>query len=137
VPLEILVRVQALSQPAAPGIPMGRRTIGPTSSRLGEGLAGRDFLVPSRSSDSCGGPCACTLTQSPAGVRCFLCHMVRLASGSCGYCVKKQCGLVGSGFRGRTGFDLHLSRVRTGVAVMRQDCNYQLDTTKLGRLKKY
>ena len=29
--------------------------------------------------------------------------------------------------------NLRLSRVRTGVAVMRQDCNYQLDTTKLGR----
>ena len=32
--------------------------------------------------------------------------------------------------------DLRLSRVHTGVAAMRQDCNYcQLDTTKLGRKK--
>ena len=45
-----------LSQPAATGRPMGRRTIGPVSSGLGEGLAGRDVLVPSRTSDSCGGP---------------------------------------------------------------------------------
>jgi hypothetical protein len=29
--------------------------------------------------------------------------------------------------------DLHLFRVRTGVAATRQDCNYQLDNTKLGR----
>uniref|UniRef100_A0A8C7UMZ1 Syntaxin binding protein 6 (amisyn) n=1 Tax=Oncorhynchus mykiss TaxID=8022 RepID=A0A8C7UMZ1_ONCMY len=35
--------------------PMGLRTIGPGSSGLGEGLAGRD-VVPSRTSDSCGGP---------------------------------------------------------------------------------
>jgi hypothetical protein len=31
--------------------------------------------------------------------------------------------------------DFRLSRVRTGVAVMGQDCNYQLDTTKLGAKK--
>ena len=29
--------------------------------------------------------------------------------------------------------DLCLSRVRTGVAAMGQDCNYELDITKLGR----
>jgi hypothetical protein len=32
--------------------------------------------------------------------------------------------------------DLHLSRVRTGVAAMGQGCNYQLDTTELGRKRK-
>jgi hypothetical protein len=37
-----------------PGDPWGCCTIGPVS--LGEGLAGRDVLVPSRTSDSCGGP---------------------------------------------------------------------------------
>ena len=74
VPLVILVRVQALSQLATSGRPMGRRTIGPASSGLGEGLAGRDVHVPLRSSDSCGGPGVCTLTRSP-GVRCFLRHV--------------------------------------------------------------
>ena len=73
-PLEILVHVQALSQLAANGRPMGRRKIGPASSVLGEGLASRDVLVPSRSSDSKGGPGACTLTRSP-GVQCFLQHI--------------------------------------------------------------
>ena len=34
---------------------MGRRTIGAASSGLGEGLAGKDVLVPSLTSDSCGG----------------------------------------------------------------------------------
>jgi hypothetical protein len=29
--------------------------------------------------------------------------------------------------------DLCLSRVRTGVAAMGKDCNYQLDIMKLGR----
>ena len=34
--------------------------------------------------------------------------------------------------------DLRLSRVRTGVAAMRQDCNYnQLDPTELGRKIKW
>jgi hypothetical protein len=37
-----------------PGDPWGG-TIGPASPGLGEGLAGRDVLVPSRTSDSCGG----------------------------------------------------------------------------------
>jgi hypothetical protein len=54
VPLETLVQIQALSQPATTGRPMGRRTICPASSGLGEGLAGRDVLVPSPTSDSCG-----------------------------------------------------------------------------------
>ena len=43
-------------EPAATGRPMGRRTIDPVSSGLGEGLAGRDILVSSHTSDSCGGP---------------------------------------------------------------------------------
>ena len=82
---------------------MGGRTIGPASSGLGEGLARRDVLVPSRSSDSFGRPGACTLTQSP-GVRCILRHI-----GVAGFCVKKQCGLVGSWFGGRTALDIRLS----------------------------
>ena len=56
-----------------------------------------------------------------------------LASGLSGHCVKKQCGLVGMCFGERTALDLHLSRVRTGVAAMRQNCNCQLDNVKLGR----
>jgi hypothetical protein len=56
VPLEILVRVQALSQPAMTESLMGRSTIGPASSGLGEGLASMDVLVPLHTSDSCGGP---------------------------------------------------------------------------------
>ena len=55
VPLEILVQVQARSQPATTERPMGQRTIGPTLARLGESLARRDVLVPSHTSDSCGG----------------------------------------------------------------------------------
>ena len=58
---------------------------------------------------------------------------VRLASGLSEHCVKKQCGLAELCFRGRMGLDLRLSRVRTGVAAMGQDCNYQLDVTKLWR----
>ena len=53
---DTLVRIQAVSQPAVARTPIGRRTIGPASSGLGEGLAGIDVLVPSRTSDSCGGP---------------------------------------------------------------------------------
>ena len=41
---------------------------------LGEGFAGRDVLVPSRSSDSCGGLGACTLAWVPV-VQCFLWHI--------------------------------------------------------------
>jgi hypothetical protein len=59
--------------------------------------------------------------------------LVRLASGLSGQCVKKQCGLAGSCFGGRMDLDLRLCRVRTAVVAMGQDCNYQLDITKLGR----
>jgi hypothetical protein len=74
VPLEVLVRVQALSQPAATGTPMGRRTIGPALGRLGEGLAGRDVLVPSRSSDSRGGP---NTVQTDTVARCTVFPLTR------------------------------------------------------------
>jgi hypothetical protein len=121
--------IQAVTQPATTGKPMGRRTIGPDSSGLREGLASRDVLVPSHSSDCCGEPGACMLTRSP-GVWCFIWHI-----GVAGFrvkCVKKQCGLAGFCFRVRMALDLHLSRICTGVAAMGQDCNYQLDITKLG-----
>jgi hypothetical protein len=61
--------------------------------------------------------------------------LVRLASGLSGQCVKKQCGLAGSCFRGRMALDLHLSRVRTGVAAMGQDCNYQIGYHKIVEVK--
>ena len=52
-----------------------------------------------------------------------------------GLCFVGVC-LVGLCFGGCTALDLYLSRVRTGVAAMRQDCNYyKLDTTKLGKQK--
>jgi dienelactone hydrolase len=57
--------------------------------------------------------------------------LVRLASGLSEQCVKKQCGLAGLCFGGRTALDLHLSRVHMVVAGMGQDRNYQLDITKL------
>ena len=40
----------------ATGRPMEQQTIVPASSGLGECFAGRDVLVPSSSSNSCGGP---------------------------------------------------------------------------------
>ena len=52
VKLQIRVRSRAVSLLAAPGRPMRRRSFGPASSGLGEGLASWDVLVPSRSSDS-------------------------------------------------------------------------------------
>ena len=69
------------------------------------------------------GRAQCTLTRSP-GVRCFLRHI-----GAAGFrvgCVlcKKQWGLVGLCFGGRMALNLRLSRVHTGVVVMRQESNY-------------
>ena len=129
VPLEILVRVQALSQLAVTGKPMRRCIIVPALSGLGEGLAGRDVLVPSRASDSCGGPCA---MHTDTVVR-YTVFPPTYWYGLNMHCIKKQCDLAELCFRGCTALDLHLSRVRTGVAAMRQDCNYHLDTTKLWR----
>ena len=83
--------------PAVTGRPMRRRTIGPVLSELGEGLAGWDVHVPSRCSDSCGTPDACTLVRSPGG-RVSSATLVWLASGLSVHCVKKQCCLAGVGF---------------------------------------
>ena len=111
---------------------MGQRTFGPASSVLGENLAGMDVLVPLRTSDSCGGPGA---VHADTVARCTVfppTQLVQLASGLSGHCVKKQCGLFGLCFGGRAALDLCLSQVHMGVSAMRQDCNYQLDTTKKG-----
>ena len=62
----------------------------PSVVRVREGLVGRDVLVSSRTSASCGGPGAVRANQG-----CQV-HdtLVRLASGLDARCVKKQCGLV-------------------------------------------
>jgi 3-phenylpropionate/cinnamic acid dioxygenase small subunit len=62
--------------------------------------------------------------------------LVRLASGLSGHCDKKQCGLAGLCFGGGTALDLRLYRVRTGVAGMVPDCNYQFGEEKNIQIKK-
>jgi hypothetical protein len=52
--------------------------------------------------------------------------LVQLPSGLTEQCVKKQCVLAGSCFEGQMALDLRLSQVCRGVAVMGQDCDYQL-----------
>ena len=93
------------------------RTIGPVSSGLGEGLAGRDFLVPSRSSDSLW-RAGCLQADKGCqldGVSSDT--LLQLASG-----LPKQCGLAGLCFGGCMALDLRLSRVCRRVA----NYNYQL-----------
>ena len=132
--LQTRIRSKALSQLAVTGRPMRQCTIGPASSGLGEGLSGRDFLVPSRSSDS--GRARRMHADTVARCTVFLpTTLVRLASELSGYCVKKQCSLTGSCFGGCMILELCLSRVCTGVAAMGKDYNYQLETMKLGRKK--
>jgi hypothetical protein len=95
---------------------MRRCTIGPATSRLGEGLAGRDFLVPSCSSDSLW---RAGSLQADHGCRLdgvATDTLVHLASGLSEHCVKKQCGLAGSSFRGRMALNLRHSQVRMGVS---------------------
>ena len=92
--------------------------------RVREGLAGRDILVSSRTSDSCGGPGAVHANQGCQVHGVSSNTLVRLASGLDACCVKKQCGLVGLCIGGRMTFNLHLSRARTGVVALRQDSRY-------------
>ena len=73
----------------------------PSVVRVREGLAGRDILVSSRTSDSCGGPGAVHASQVH-GVSADT--LVRLASGLDARCVKRTQGLS-------------LSRARTGVVT--------------------
>ena len=89
-----------------------------------EGLAGRDILVSSRTSDSCGGPGAVHANQGCQVHGVSSDTLVWLASGLDVRCVKKQCGLVGLCIGGRMTFNLCLSRARTGVVAMRQDSSY-------------
>jgi hypothetical protein len=67
----------------------------PSVIRIREGLAGRDILVSSRTSDSCGGPGAVHANQGCQVHGVSSDTLVRLASGLDARCVKKQCSLVG------------------------------------------
>ena len=84
-----------------------------------EGLAGRDILVSSRTSDSCGRPGAVPTNQGHQVHSVSSDTLVRLASE-----LDARCGMVGLCFGGRLAFDLRLSRARTGVVALRQDSNY-------------
>ena len=102
----------------------GRSHNCPSVVRVREGLAGRDILVSSRTSDSCGGPGAVRANQV---ARCMVfppTHWCGWLPGRMYAVLKKQCGLVGLCFRGRMAFDLRLFRARTGVVAMRQESNY-------------
>ena len=96
----------------------------PSVVRVREGLAGRDVLVSSRTSDSCGGLGAGRTNQGFQVHGVSSSALVRLASGLDALCVKKQCGLVGWCIGGRMTFNLRLSRARTGVVAMRQVGSY-------------
>ena len=93
----------------------------PSVVRVREGLAGRDILVSSLTSDSCGGPGAMHANQV---ARCTVFPPTHWCGWLDARCVKKQCGLVGLCFGGRMAFDLRLSQARTAVVAMRQDSNY-------------
>ena len=129
-PLQTLVWSRTVSQPAMTGRPMRRRTIGPASSVWPAGMSlSHHALATSVAGRAHARWHGCKLY----GV--FSHTLVRLASGLSEQCVKKQSGLAGSCFGGHMALDLRLSQVRTGVSAMGQDCNYQLDTMKLGRQK--
>jgi hypothetical protein len=90
----------------------------PSVIRVREGFV----IVQLRSSYSC------CVTRLPVG-QCFLWHI-----GAAGFWVKQavcqEAGLLGRVvFRSR-----QLSRVRTGVAAMGQDCNYQLGVKSTKKL---
>jgi hypothetical protein len=137
VPLEILVRVQALSLLAVTGKPMRRCTIGPASSGLGKGLAGRDVLVPSHSSETsvvgwwmhadtiarCGETSVVgRWMHADTGARCSETSVVGrwMHADTVARCVSSdtlvrlasglsgQCGMAGSCFGGRTALDLRI-----------------------------
>jgi hypothetical protein len=74
-----------------------------------EGLAGRDILVSSCTSDSCGGPGVVRANQGCQVHSVSSDTLVRLASGLDVRCVKKQCGLVGLCIGGCMSVNLPLS----------------------------
>ena len=67
----------------------------PSVIRGREGLVGRDLLVSSRTSDSCGGPGAVRTGQGCQVHGVASDTLVRLASGLDARCVKKQYGWLG------------------------------------------
>jgi hypothetical protein len=81
----------------------------PSVVRVREGLASRDVLVSSGTSDSCGGPGAMRDNQGCQLHGVSSDTLVRLASGLDACCVKKQCGLVGLCIGARMTFNLRLS----------------------------
>ena len=89
----------------------------PSVARVREGVAARDILVSSRTSDSCGGPGAVHTNQGRQVQGVSSDTLVQLASGLDARCVKKQCVLFGLCFGGRMTFDLRLSRAHMGVVA--------------------
>ena len=67
----------------------------PSVVRVREGLAGREILVSSRTSDSCGGPGTVNANQGCQMHGVSSDTLVRLAFGLDARCVKKQCGWLG------------------------------------------
>ena len=67
----------------------------PSVVRVREGLVGRDGLVSSHTSDSCGGPGAVRANQGCQVHGVSSDTLVRLASGLEARRVKKQCGWLG------------------------------------------
>ena len=81
----------------------------PSVVRVRDGLAGRDILDSSRTSDSCGRLGAVRANQGCQVHGVSSDTMVRLASGLDAQCVKKQCGLGGLCIGGCMIFNLRLS----------------------------
>ncbi|KAK6303930.1 hypothetical protein J4Q44_G00263840 [Coregonus suidteri] len=120
--LQTRVRSRAVSpQPAVIGSPIGRPTIGPAPSGLGEGLARGVLLGSSRSSDSLwrAGRLQADLGRQLNGVSSDT--LVRLASRLSGRVLRSAVWRVM--FR-RTHDSTFASRARWGVAAMRQDRNW-------------
>ena len=67
----------------------------PSVIRVREDLVGRDVLVSSRTSDSCGGPGAVRANQGCQVHGVSSDTLVWLASGLDARCVKQQCGWLG------------------------------------------
>jgi hypothetical protein len=107
VSLQTRVWSRAVSQLA---VTLKRQVIGPALSGLGEGLAGWDFLVPSRRAGHLRADFGHQLDSVSSDT------LVQLSSELSERCVKKQCSSAGS-----MALDLRLSRVFRGVVAMGKD----------------
>ena len=110
-----------------PGSVATGRSVGATPSvvRVREGLAGRDILDSSRTSDSCGGPGAVHANQGCQVHGVSSDTLVQLASRLDVAVLRSSwVVLVGLCIGGCMTFNLRLSRARTGVVAMRQDSSY-------------